>query len=355
MYFDLDSALQGCLQVVKIYDIRWARTMACSLFIPDRMLTRFSGFAHLHPQPYEFYSCGLSKAIDLPAALFCRAAITNLILSIVDRCSISLRRFKTFLTNKLALMSYSYERVDRRRTSYGASSRRTAFGYWIPLAVTVTAATIGLAAWIWSERKDDDDEYYDGKPPYNGPAPSQGPPPPGWQGPPVGPDYQGPPPGPGPTYQGPPGGPGLAQPLYAQQEARGEGAPPPAQEGYGMMTQISSVIRRTPSPQQIFDAASRKAVAGVAAAGAAVGGALTSIREEDKDFEDHSRWSEEAETRTGTSATRGAGSSKSRGKRKIVAIVLSADTGGNSGHQEDAYHHEHAVSPEDVSGSEVIC
>ena len=247
-------------------------------------------------------------------------------------------------------MSYSYERVDRRRTSYGASSRRTAFGYWVPLAVTVTAATIGLAAWIWSERKNEDDEYHDGRPPYDSPSPSQGPPPPGWQGPPPGPDYQGPPPGPGPDYQGPPGGPGPGQPPYAQQEIRGEDAPPPAQEGYGVMTQFSSMMRRTPSPQQIFDAASRKAAAGVAAAGAAVGGALTSIREEDKDFEDHTRWSEEAETRADTSVPRRADSSKPRGKRKIVAIVLSADTGSNAGHNEDAYHHEHAVSSRGISG-----
>lgn len=110
------------------------------------------------------------------------------------------------------------------------------------------------------------------------------------------------------------------------------------------MNQISSVIRRTPSPQQIFDVASRKAAAGVAAAGAAVGGALTSIREEDKDFEDHSRWSEEAETRGSPSIARKPGFAKSREKRKNVAIVLSAETGSDLVHNEDAYHHEHAVS-----------
>ena len=232
-------------------------------------------------------------------------------------------------------MSYSYERVDRRRTGYGASSRRTTFGYWVPLVVTVTAATIGLAAWIWSERKDDDDDDdddYNARPSYDGPPPGQGPPPPGWQ----------PPPG--------PGEPGLSQPTYAPPEARGQG-PPPMSQGYeGMMTQISTAIRRTPSPQQIFDAASRKAAAGVAAAGAAVGGALSSIREEDKDYEDHSRWSEEAEIRAGASAVRGAGSSKLQGKKKTVAIVLAADTGNTPGHDEDAYHHEHAVSANKVPG-----
>lgn len=43
--------------------------------------------------------------------------------------------------------------------SYGASrENRSAFGYWIPLALTVTAATVGLVAWVWSERGDEDSE-----------------------------------------------------------------------------------------------------------------------------------------------------------------------------------------------------
>lgn len=42
---------------------------------------------------------------------------------------------------------------------YGASrDNRSAFGYWIPLALTVTAATVGLVAWVWSERGDEDAE-----------------------------------------------------------------------------------------------------------------------------------------------------------------------------------------------------
>ena len=240
-------------------------------------------------------------------------------------------------------MSYPYERVDRRRSSYGSSSRRTTFGYWLPLAVTVTAATIGIAAWIWSERKDDDDDYDDGRPPYNEshppqgsyPEPPQGPPPPGWQGPPTMDS----------GYPGPLGAPGPSQGPYAPPDSRGQG-PPSQDQGYqGVMTQISSAIRRTPSPQQLFDAASRRAAAGVAAAGAAVGGALSSIREEDKDYEDHSRWSEEADTRASTTVAGGAGNSKSRSKRKTVAIVVSADEYGTTSQAEDAFHHEHAVSP----------
>ena len=240
-------------------------------------------------------------------------------------------------------MSYSYERVDRRRSSYGSSSRRTTFGYWLPLAVTVTAATIGIAAWIWSERKDEDDDYDDGRPPYGGPpppqgsyqGPSQGPPPPGWQGPPTMDS----------GYPGPPGVPGPSQGSYGPPDSRGQDLPPQDQGYQAVMTQISSAIRRTPSPQQLFDAASRRAAAGMAAAGAAVGGALSSIREEDKDYEDHSRWSEEADTRASTTMAGGAGSSKSQRKRKTVAIVVSADEYGATSQVEDAFHHEHAVSP----------
>lgn len=211
-------------------------------------------------------------------------------------------------------MSYSYDRYERqRRSTYGASTRRSAWGYWVPLAVTVTAAAVGLAAWIWSERKDgddDDDEYYKRRSENRG----EGPPPPGYGG-------QGQPPyGPGP--QGPP------------------------TEDHSIVARMSGAIRRTPSPQQIFDGASRRVVAGVAAAGAAVGGALSSIREEDKrDFEDHSRWSEEAETRA-TDAPSQHGSEahvKRDSKRKTIAVVLSAESDYDHS-AETSYHQEHAVS-----------
>lgn len=36
-------------------------------------------------------------------------------------------------------------------------------GYWVPLALTVGIATIGIAAWIWSERSDDDDNNDEGE------------------------------------------------------------------------------------------------------------------------------------------------------------------------------------------------
>lgn len=233
-------------------------------------------------------------------------------------------------------MSYSYDRYERqRRQTYGASSRRSTLSYWVPLAFTVTAATIGLAAWIWSERRDDGDDDYDrddsrrnNEPPHAS----------GYDG--VG--------------------------SRESEDVSGSGAV--HGEDASMMARMSGALRRTPSPQQLFDGASRKVAAGVAAAGAVVGGALSSIREEDKqDFEDHSRWSEEAESRNngritpqgpgpkgGDSTTIGAGMSSRQPiavqqrhgglKRTTVAIVVTSESTHDTGTQEEMdYHQEHAV------------
>ena len=245
-------------------------------------------------------------------------------------------------------MSYPYER--HRRQTYGASTRRTAWGYWIPLAVTITVATAGLVAWVWSERKDDEDDLRPGPPPPgygNGPTPGTGygPPPQGFNDPPL--DSQG-----LPGFDRPSG----QHPYASGPDGKG-------QDDESIVARMSGALRRTPSPQQILDGASRRVVAGMIAAGAAVGGALSSIREEDKTgYEDHSRWSEEAGSHTDTptgrvgpemrdmesssSATiRQAAypGAKAGAKRKTVAIVVSAET--DYEHSEDAdYHQEHAVS-----------
>ncbi|KAG9671676.1 hypothetical protein KCU99_g2971, partial [Aureobasidium melanogenum] len=50
-----------------------------------------------------------------------------------------------------------YDAARRRQARPG----RSALGYWLPLVVTVTIATAGLAAWIWSERHQDDDHDND--------------------------------------------------------------------------------------------------------------------------------------------------------------------------------------------------
>ncbi|MCJ1315004.1 hypothetical protein MMC15_000318 [Xylographa vitiligo] len=220
-------------------------------------------------------------------------------------------------------MSYDRLETSRRRQGYGASTRRSTFGYWVPLVLTVTVATIGLAAWIWNERSDDDD--YD--------------------------DNRKRPGGPPPVY----GNVGPGQPAYA----RGPEILQP--DDASMMARMSGALRRTPSPQQIFDGASRRVVAGVAAAGAAVGGALSSIREEDKrDFEDHSRWSEEAKAQVvgapqrempqpgpvpamDLSSRQASQGPKSGEKRKAVAIVVSAESKHHGPHEEEAaYIQAHA-------------
>ena len=236
-----------------------------------------------------------------------------------------------FLNRNLAI-AMSFPQDPRRRrggagTGFGATGGRTALGYWIPLALTVGVATISVAAWIWSERNDDDDDDQ----PYEG---------------------EGPYPPPGPT------GGDIPPPSYASEGyARSTGAEIPGDARYdpSFMARMQGALRRTPSPQQIFDGASRRVVAGVTAAGALVGGALTSIREENRgDFEDHTRWSEEAESRnvergqqgvaptmSGALPNRGpaAGQHSSDKKKKTVVIVLSSLSPADS----DEYASEHAV------------
>ncbi|KAJ5743206.1 hypothetical protein N7533_010308 [Penicillium manginii] len=177
----------------------------------------------------------------------------------------------------------SFPQDPRRRrggagAGFSSTGRRTAMGYWIPLALTVGVATLSVAAWIWSERDEDDDEEGDRRP-HDGQG--QGPypqPPPGH----IGGDF------PPPSY---------ASEGYAR-SAGVDGGPGDTPYDPTFMGRMQGALRRTPSPQQIFDGASRKVAAGVTAAGAFVGNALTSIREENRgDFEDHSRWSEEAQSR----------------------------------------------------------
>lgn len=138
-------------------------------------------------------------------------------------------------------------------------------GYWVPLALTVGVATISIAAWIWSERNDSEEDDEDRREDQLGDG-----------------DY----------------------PPVARLDTRAD-APRTAthyretqQDDGSMIARMNDAFRRAPSPQQIFGGASRRVAAGVAAAGALVGGALTSIREENRgDFEDHSRWSEEVRSR----------------------------------------------------------
>lgn len=288
-------------------------------------------------------------------------------------------------------MSFSYDRYNNRpnqRSSpriFSGSSNRTALGYWVPLIVTVTAATVGVAAWIWSERTsaDDDDlygEYHEQQ---------YAPPPPG--------------PYPGPGETPPPGG-AVQQPPPPPPEYVGDYE----KDGYGGTSSVSHGVvrddmplsgdrmaeeqesylaqwrRRTPSPQQFFDGASKRVAAGVAA----VGRGLSSITEEEREgsraeevFSDHERWSEEAESlerehvgrdavAAGAGAAAGVGAAGAlrgrqkersgdvepvvqqgklpragRGRNRTVAIVVSALQKGESDdyNEKSAYSVQHAV------------
>lgn len=229
-------------------------------------------------------------------------------------------------------MSFYSPDARRRRIGAGAgfssSGRRTVLGYWVPLALTVGVATAGIAAWVWSERSDEDDEAdHDGDDDEqygDFPASTLG----GEELPPAGIDS---------GYGG-----STATDLRSD-----------IPDDASMMARMQGALRRTPSPQQILDGASKRVAAGMAAAGAFVGGALTSIREEDRgDFEDHSRWSEEvrsradernqaaaAPTMSGALPTRTGQSSFDR--KKTVAIVVSSE--GSRRGPED-FSSEHAVS-----------
>jgi hypothetical protein len=196
----------------------------------------------------------------------------------------------------------------------------------VPLALTVTVATVGLAAWVWSQRNNeeepDEDEPisqdldyenadYGDNPPYGASRDDAKP----------------------PAFTGSDLHPG--EPGYGT-------APSQADSGSGWGARMSGALRRTPSPQQFIEGASKTVVAGVAAAGAAVGTALAAIREEDKTaYADHETWSEEADAKEKLPANSSQSKDPSK-RRKTVAIIVSADTHIDD-IDEDGFH-EHAVS-----------
>lgn len=292
----------------------------------------------------------------------------------------------------------------RNRPSYyappsrGNSSSHSVLGYWVPLVVTGTLAIGGLAAWIWSERSENDEDDYPGpKPqrpptgqgnpyPTQGSQPYPGPPPqqqvPGGAGS-VPPVYSG---GPTPGPPGPPAPPGGEAASYYQQDAQSRDVYASGQQQYeqsGWYGRVQGVMRRTPSPQQFFDSASKQVSAGFAAAGAALGSIVEEERDDDyqdnrrasrsgerrterrtagkeerekEGFSDHERWSEEADEKQRVStveaeSTRRVGAAKEEGQgksraKRSVAVVVSADTNADIAAYEDSgYRTEHAVSP----------
>ncbi|KAH7039893.1 uncharacterized protein B0I36DRAFT_309562 [Microdochium trichocladiopsis] len=207
-------------------------------------------------------------------------------------------------------------------SSDSRSRRRGVWTHWVPLVATVTIATVGLAAWAWSQRNEDDEEEehaanaadFD----YNTA------------------DY-----GDNPAYganrekaaAGARAATRDGNPTYGVTEAHAESAA--VATGWG--AQMSGALRRTPSPQQFLSNASRTVAAGMAGVGAAVGSALASIREDDKNaYADHETWSEEVENQKTKSST----SKDPSKRRKTVAIIVSADA--NLDDLDTDGFHEHA-------------
>ena len=184
-----------------------------------------------------------------------------------------------------------YDTARRRQARPG----RSALGYWLPLVVTVTIATAGLAAWIWSERQhdndDDDNDRQD--------------------------DAE------DDTYDHP-----LEYPEDlpdTQEQAPGSG-----DQGF-----LSRVAGRTPSPQRFLDNAGQRIRSAVGLSGSSAAGK----QEErgDPAFSDNEHWNEEAETKRSMRATSSSHAANKR-KRSVVVVL-------NGEEHEDAHMHhaEHAV------------
>lgn len=244
--------------------------------------------------------------------------------------------------------TYTYRTTTRTTTR---SSTRTTLGYWVPLVLTVTAASVALGAWIWSERSDGDDSP--------------------------------------PEHDGGYDSASSSDAAYARrlaQERRSYDYTEEQEEdvSYGVQENVTSVqrregesedtwisrvqgiVRRSPSPQQMFDGASRRVAQGMSY----LGKGLRSISEEKEGFEDHERWSEEAEDRErqgvlggaaaaavglgGAAAAAAASSAGKRGERvglevpggrkRTVAVVVSAEDVGSAGVDEGSWSVEHVVS-----------
>jgi hypothetical protein len=203
----------------------------------------------------------------------------------------------------------------------GSSRRRGVWSHWVPLVLTVAVASAGVAAWVWSQRKEGEHEDNEAEATYQDL------------------DYENADYGDNPAYgasRGPDGG---KPPSYGGADTQEVAQAQNTNAGWG--AQMTGALRRTPSPQQFLDGAKKTVVAGVTAAGAAVGTALAAIREEDKNaYADHETWSEEADAKKERAAP--SQSKDASKRRKKVAIVVSAD-----GHIDDVDsdgYHEHAVS-----------
>lgn len=223
-------------------------------------------------------------------------------------------------------MSSPYDRYDpgRRRP-------RASWSHWVPLVLTVTVATVGVAAWVWNQRSgrdEDGDEDGDEDPDLDHNTDHVY----------ADLDYENADYGDNPAY-----GATTRPSAPAEQSGGGGGG-----GGGGWGSHMSgALLRRTPSPQQLFDSARKTVAAGVTAAGAAVGSALAIIREEDKGaYADHETWSEEADAKKSegigdTGDRRRQQQRSTRKKRRVVAVVVSAENSADD-LVGDGFH-EHAV------------
>lgn len=223
-------------------------------------------------------------------------------------------------------------------------------GYWVPLVTIGTIAVGGLAAWIWSERSEhdaDEDDYPHEKPtpgPADGYVPLQDPTQPPQ---PIGGDVT------GTSYGG-----GSASAYYDASSTTTRNVSERNDASF-----LGRVMRRTPSPQQFFDNASKQVMGGMAAAGKALGSIMeVNSRDQSEErprlderegFSDHERWSEEAEDRQriniverDSDAAKRSNVSGGKGKqsaKRTVAIVVSADVDCYDTSNDDAFHTEHGV------------
>lgn len=201
----------------------------------------------------------------------------------------------------------------------------------MPLVLTVTVATVGVAAWVWNQRSgrdEDGDEDGDEDPDLDHNTDHVY----------ADLDYENADYGDNPAY-----GATTRPSAPAEQSGGGGGG-----GGGGWGSHMSgALLRRTPSPQQLFDSARKTVAAGVTAAGAAVGSALAIIREEDKGaYADHETWSEEADAKKSegigdTGDRRRQQQRSTRKKRRVVAVVVSAENSADD-LVGDGFH-EHAV------------
>ncbi|XP_044723890.1 peroxin Pex22-like protein [Hirsutella rhossiliensis] len=187
-------------------------------------------------------------------------------------------------------MSPPYDRYDR------GSSRRGVWTHWVPLAVTLTVATAGLAAWAWRQSRDDENDHVE-----------------------PGLDYENADYGDNPPYGASSRDAPSGKPPLQDDQSRREAPAPSDVSGSGWGARMSGALRRTPSPQQFFDSTGKTVAAGVAAAGAVVGKALASIREEDRAYSENP-WSEEADAKQDRAPPAW------EKRRRAVAVVVSADT-----------------------------